>query len=257
VGYFLADQLNDAEKMPSYAYDEAAGVTAFIGRSLSSTVACGRSMRLVEGPGIPYDPAGALLLVSNWPNRDPITEQGGVNLYAMVWNDTVNLSDYLGLVTWSEAIDHWLEGTGGDFSVTFTEIDPGLSPSDFTPSSGKSFDDLTKSACSEKKSRSVNIIKSGHDIGGPIGRHNFRLNGNITYNKDDCTWDFSGTVESQSGRDRFDFDSSWADDNKPDRSFPKEFATSIGFLVETLGYAKSFDFVITGNVPVSDSGKCN
>jgi hypothetical protein len=96
VGYFLADQLNDAEKTPSYAYDDAAGVTAFIGRSLSSTAACGRSMREVEGPGIPYDPAGALLLVSNWPNRDPIAERGGLNLYAFVENQTAIKWDKLG-----------------------------------------------------------------------------------------------------------------------------------------------------------------
>jgi hypothetical protein len=97
VGYFLADQLNDAEKTPLYAYDDAAGVTAFIGRSLSSTAACGRSMSEVKGPGIPYDPAGALLLVSNWPSRDPIEELGGLNLYGMVGNNPINRWDYLGL----------------------------------------------------------------------------------------------------------------------------------------------------------------
>jgi RHS repeat-associated protein len=32
-----------------------------------------------------------------WLNRDPIEEQGGVNLYEMVSNDPVNQSDYLGL----------------------------------------------------------------------------------------------------------------------------------------------------------------
>lgn len=81
MGYFLADQLNDAVKTSSYAYDDAAGVTAFIGRSLSSTAACGRFMREVEGPGIPYDPAGALLLVSNWPSRDPIGEAGSISWF--------------------------------------------------------------------------------------------------------------------------------------------------------------------------------
>ena len=33
-----------------------------------------------------------------WPSRDPIGERGGVNLYAMVGNDTVDRWDYLGLV---------------------------------------------------------------------------------------------------------------------------------------------------------------
>lgn len=106
MGYFLADQLNDAEKTPSYAYDDAAGVTAFIGRSLSSTAACGRSMREVEGPGIPYDPAGALLLVSNWLSRDPYARvtgeiaellSDGTNLYSYVSNNPTRLVDPNGL----------------------------------------------------------------------------------------------------------------------------------------------------------------
>jgi len=32
-----------------------------------------------------------------WPNRDPIQEQGGLNLYGMVGNNPVNSWDYLGL----------------------------------------------------------------------------------------------------------------------------------------------------------------
>jgi RHS repeat-associated protein len=32
-----------------------------------------------------------------WPSRDPIEEEGGVNLYAFVGNDSVNKWDYLGL----------------------------------------------------------------------------------------------------------------------------------------------------------------
>jgi len=36
--------------------------------------------------GIPY-----------WPSRDPIGEEGGVNLYGLVGNDGVKVFDYLGL----------------------------------------------------------------------------------------------------------------------------------------------------------------
>ena len=39
-----------------------------------------------------YDPA-----TGRWPSRDPIEEQGGVNLYGMVENDSVNWVDHLGL----------------------------------------------------------------------------------------------------------------------------------------------------------------
>ena len=42
-----------------------------------------------------YDP-----VTGRWPNRDPIEEQGGLNLYGMVGNDSVNAWDWLGL--WME-----------------------------------------------------------------------------------------------------------------------------------------------------------
>jgi len=38
-----------------------------------------------------YDP-----LTGRWPSRDPIEEEGGVNLYGFVGNDGVNRLDYLG-----------------------------------------------------------------------------------------------------------------------------------------------------------------
>ena len=34
---------------------------------------------------------------SNWPNRDPIAERGGLNLYASAQNNLLNYFDYLGL----------------------------------------------------------------------------------------------------------------------------------------------------------------
>jgi len=39
-----------------------------------------------------YDPT-----TGRWPSRDPIGEKGGINLYGMVGNDSVNLVDLLGL----------------------------------------------------------------------------------------------------------------------------------------------------------------
>jgi uncharacterized protein RhaS with RHS repeats len=38
-----------------------------------------------------YDP-----LTGRWPSRDPIEEQGGVNIYGFVWNDPIMWFDYLG-----------------------------------------------------------------------------------------------------------------------------------------------------------------
>ena len=48
--------------------------------------------------GIPY-----------WPSRDPIEEMGGVNLYEFLYNDSVNGSDYLGMLDWR---DPWGGGQG-------------------------------------------------------------------------------------------------------------------------------------------------
>jgi RHS repeat-associated protein len=44
-----------------------------------------------------YDP-----LTGRWPSRDPLEEQGGVNLYGFVGNEGVNLWDILGLGKWSD-----------------------------------------------------------------------------------------------------------------------------------------------------------
>ncbi len=42
-----------------------------------------------------YDPE-----TGRWLNRDPVEEEGGLNLYAFVRNDGINVWDYLGLKSW-------------------------------------------------------------------------------------------------------------------------------------------------------------
>jgi len=62
-----------------------------------------------------YDPE-----LGRWPNRDPIEESGGVNLYAFVGNNVVNRWDYLGL-TFSEqknTFDWWMWEKGTIQSVS-------------------------------------------------------------------------------------------------------------------------------------------
>jgi RHS repeat-associated protein len=44
-----------------------------------------------------------------WLSRDPIEEQGGVNLYGMVGNDPINAVDFLGLLSCDELIEKYLE----------------------------------------------------------------------------------------------------------------------------------------------------
>lgn len=70
-----------------------------------------------------------------WLNRDPIEEEGGINLYGMVGNDAVNQTDYLGMVAvtaipgimrangmtnGAALMDHWFAGSGATDKSTIT-----------------------------------------------------------------------------------------------------------------------------------------
>ena len=63
------------------------------------------------GPGVTdygyrhYNP-----VTGRWPSRDPIGEWGGMNLFGFVWNDGINISDYLGLYDWVPLYDAIREG---------------------------------------------------------------------------------------------------------------------------------------------------
>jgi len=58
-----------------------------------------------------YDP-----LTGRWPSRDPIEEEGGLNLYGFVGNDGVNNRDFLGLC--GEEEGDWCCTYGGIINVT-------------------------------------------------------------------------------------------------------------------------------------------
>ncbi len=60
-----------------------------------------------------YDPE-----TGRWPNRDPIEEEGGYNLYGFAGNDGVNSWDYLGLSFWANFQDS-ARVVAGTFSVVF------------------------------------------------------------------------------------------------------------------------------------------
>ena len=61
-----------------------------------------------------YDPE-----LGRWLTRDPIEEQGGLNLYGFCGNDAVNRADRLG-ETWTEVLawfGEWLKGNGDLYRV--------------------------------------------------------------------------------------------------------------------------------------------
>jgi len=62
-----------------------------------------------------YDPE-----TGRWPSRDPIEEQGGLNLYVMVENDAVNLWDLLGMIKEGDSCSSLWEVTTEDIEFTFT-----------------------------------------------------------------------------------------------------------------------------------------
>ena len=75
-----------------------------------------------------YDP-----VTGRWPNRDPIEELGGINLYAMTGNNTVNLVDFDGrLFGWIPIL-----GTIETAIKTAFSSYPGMNQSDYSdPCSG-------------------------------------------------------------------------------------------------------------------------
>ena len=76
-----------------------------------------------------YDP-----LTGRWPSRDPIGEEGGINVYGFVSNDGANKRDYIGL--WSEinrdSSENWAT-TCADTGDTWEDLaaNTGLSSVDF------------------------------------------------------------------------------------------------------------------------------
>lgn len=115
-----------------------------------------------------YDPKHG-----RWPSRDPIGEDGGLNLYGFVGNDGVNRWDYLGLLTWREI---W-EGIGrqghpgqpGGWNYTrpvkprYTPRDGGFGFEGWT-SAGNSEDGFFKEKAGGRRARNVGSGRTGQDV---------------------------------------------------------------------------------------------
>ena len=89
----------------------ATGRLAFVNPFVGSTKFCDWETGLLYYGYRYYDPD-----TGRWPNRDPMGEEGGLNLYGYVGNNPVNEIDPLGL-TWSSNWNFfwdWATGGGGN-----------------------------------------------------------------------------------------------------------------------------------------------
>ena len=76
--------------------------------------------------------------IPQWPSRDPIGEEGGVNLYGFSFNNCITRIDPLGLIvdtsdgfSFWEAVDQFYYGQGKTIEIPFSTIDPGWGFGDF------------------------------------------------------------------------------------------------------------------------------
>jgi RHS repeat-associated protein len=190
-----------------------------------------------------YDPQ-----TSRWPSRDPIEEEGGINLYGFVGNDGVNGWDYLGLRDSTEALKHFKGGTGTAKKMSFDDIDTSSIKSSEFPRVKDAIRDFKKNP---KPARTVQIKWTNKDdnlaftTSGDqalfLGDISLKLEGDFVI-KNDCTWEFKGPLKS--------FDD-WYDFNASTHRGP------LGELLTTLGRntpGKPYWIEIRGSKQLSETG---
>jgi integrase/recombinase XerD len=190
-----------------------------------------------------YDPKSG-----RWPSRDPIGEEGGINLYGFVGNDGVNGWDYLGLRDSTEALKHFKGGTGTAKKMSFDDIDTSSIKSSEFPRVKDAIRDFKKNP---KPARTVQIKWTNKDdnlaftTSGDqalfLGDISLKLEGDFVI-KNDCTWEFKGPLKS--------FDD-WYDFNASTHRGP------LGELLTTLGRntpGKPYWIEIRGSKQLSETG---
>jgi RHS repeat-associated protein len=177
-----------------------------------------------------------------WVSRDPLGEDGGLNLYAQTSNDPVNTTDSLGLVympphgTHNDTfVQHYIRGNGTPMHVPFSTYDPGWTDTDFP-----GFIDDTK--VTQPGSFPIHLTRN-YDAGkaGP-GRVNVDLDGTLTVSH--CARKFSGAVTIEPN-DYVFHSLPWGT-----RTFLNELSTRIGEMLPGKSYTIFFD----GHRKVTDSG---
>ena len=190
-------------------------------------------------------------ILMRWLTRDPIGEEGGENIYAFCLNNPTTIFDLLGLLTSSEAFDHYKSGPD-DPNDSTKRVPIRISFDEINTSEVKVIDfPAVKRLLSEKKAgkhpvtwknKKDNLpFSTSGDQSLYLGNVSLKLEG-ILEIKTDCTWTFAGTLKCFD--DLYDFNAS------THRSAIGEWLTSIGR--ETKG--KPFYVEIRGEKAITESG---
>ena len=204
-----------------------------------------------------YDP-----LTGRWPSRDPIQEQGGINLYGFVGNNGISRIDIIGWLTLEEAEAHWRGKSGTSKKIDFSELKTeNVRVLDFPDISSKIAGLREKvGPAPECKSTDTVEIKDARKTWSPSGDIWYVL-GHVTLKAEGilrleckvlstspccaCTPHFKGTLKSFD--DRYDFDiKSW----KNPGNWPRNVETIIGRM--HAGDGVGFDIEVNGGRSVNE-----
>jgi RHS repeat-associated protein len=217
-----------------------------------------------------YDP-----VTGRWPSRDPIQERGGVNLFAFVYNSTINRYDFLGWspawadprslpnytgpsdtprspiappdtsdgLSYGEGGRNYLNG-GGNVTVPFSSIDPGWDFYDFPANPvPRTYGDHPY-----KSSKVTETLWDGMPANAGPGQVTIVLEGIITISCEKASgkdkWSFKGKVYAPDNM--FDFD-------RRNRGFPREQVTTVIRNVGPLLGGKDFNITFVGDRKVTAS----
>ena len=206
-----------------------------------------------ESGVVQYGLRGYVPGIGRWMTRDPLEEDGGENLYRFCENDPVSRYDILGLLTASEAFDHYKHGPDDPkdpkcrtpIRISFDDIDT----SSVKASEFPRVADVLKE-CKKGRYRIKRIDKNDnlafHVVGGlalVLGDVSLKLEGDlhVAQNGD---WKFTGTLKCFD--DIYDFDKS------SHRGVFGEMLTFIGRSTN----GKKYWIEIRGEKAMTESGNC-
>jgi len=203
-----------------------------------------------------YNPA-----LGRWINRDPIEEEGGLNLYGFVDNNSENRIDYLGLsflenfmssLLDRDIYNHWISGTNRNFYTSASRLtsEGGFSLNQVRLDQIPAAKELIKEACRCRKV-DVNIFvfkKTGYSM---INDMAFTVAGEIV-SSDHKNWKFEGNVYA--GSDRFDADPVLK--KGPDNKLKNLATVGLAVAGVTNPFVNWFNVVFNGKLEHNHVGVC-